>query len=89
MGSFILDFCHPELQGSSLPSFQSPFCGTSLWQLWDSGYSTKLPAIASPQAHRGLERAGDSGSWFPVGEARSYREKELHLIGHTHPKQSD
>lgn len=45
--------------------------------------------IASPQARPGLERAGDSGSWFPVGETRSYREKDLHLIGHTHPKQSD
>lgn len=88
-GSFVLNFCQPELQGSSFLSFQSPFCGTSLRQLGDSGCSTQLSAIASPQARPGLERARDSGSWFPEGETRSHREKELHLIDHTHPKQSD
>lgn len=87
-GAFISDFCHPELQGSSFLSSQSPFCGTSSRQPWDSDYSPQLPAIASPQASPGLGRAGESGSWFPVGETRSHREKERHLLGHTHPQQS-
>jgi hypothetical protein len=86
-GSLVLDFCHPELQGSFFLSFSLHFVVLS-WQLWDSGYQPQLPGLASPQASLGLGRAGDWGRLPIVQGTRSHRERALHLLDCTYPKQS-